>query len=105
MGTTGTLGMAEAVNDGLATLTQAITWQLRSNHYPPVPMAMVPVAVAAVEALNEDDDRLIDMPEGVEFRDGRTAVEASVIAESFHLYGFVNDDLDWWDAMEDDDDE
>jgi hypothetical protein len=96
--------MAEALNDGLVSLQRAIGWHLQSNHYPPVPTVMNAPALAAIEALNEDDgDRLIDLPEGVEFRDGRTSVEAHVLAESFHLYGFVNDDLDWFAALDLDD--
>jgi len=91
--------MADAVGDGQVSLSAAIHWHLRSNHFPPVPLPMVPVAVAAVEALSEDDDRLIDLPTGVEFRDGRTSVEASVIAESFRLWTFIEgpdaDGEDW----------
>lgn len=67
-----------------------MSWHLQSNHYPPVPSVMIAPCLSAVDALNEEDEeRLIDAPEGVEFRDGRTAVPAWQWAESFHLWDFV----------------
>ena len=55
MGATGAFGMAEAVTDGSVSLSAALHWHLRSNHYPPHPLSMIPVAVAAVEAMNAGD--------------------------------------------------
>lgn len=67
-----------------------MTWHLRSNHYPPHPSFMIPFALEAVEALNEEDeDRSIDLPDGAEFRDGRTALPAWEIADALHLWDFV----------------
>lgn len=96
MGATGAFGMAEAVTDGQVSLRAAIHWHLRSNHFPPVPLPMVPVAVAAVEAVNEDEpERLISLPAGVAHRDGRTAVEAYTIVDSLRLEAFaMNVDYD-----------
>ena len=81
---------AEDINALIGSTEQAIGWHLQSNHYPPVPPIMNPVALAAIDAGNEQDfDRLIELPDGVEFRDGRTAVEAWRIIESFHLDTFI----------------
>lgn len=76
--------------DGSVSLEAAIGWHLRSNHYPPHPAFMVPVALAAIEAVNEGDyDRVIDLPDEVVFQDGRTSVEARLIVDSLHLGAFI----------------
>ena len=79
-------------------LEPAITWHLRSNHYPPVPFSMVPVCVAAIDAVNEDDwDRDVELPEGVSWR-GQTTAPAYAIVEAHHLDAWINqDDSDWED--------
>ena len=47
-------------------LETAITIQLRSNHYPPVPHSMVPVCIEALDAYNEGDhDKRIPLPEAL----------------------------------------
>jgi hypothetical protein len=67
-----------------ATLEQGITWHLRSNHYPPIPMEMVPVAIKAIQACNEDNaDLLIETP--FPHRTYGNSVPAWVIGESLHL--------------------
>jgi hypothetical protein len=51
---------------------------------------MLPVAKAAIEAVNEDDpDRLVSMPDDMVFKDGREAVEAWRVVESLHLDEFL----------------
>ena len=65
MGSMGALGFAEQVSEGNVSLTAAIHWHLTANHYPPPPAFMVPVAVAAVEAGQDEDwDRDIELPLG-----------------------------------------
>lgn len=91
MGSQSAQGMVEF--GGVNSIT--MSWHLRSNHYPPVPSVMVAPCLAAVDALNEEDeDRLISTPEGVEFRDGRTEIPAWQWAESFHLWDFVSTGLE-----------
>ena len=71
------------------TLEQQITIQLRSNHYPPVPYSMVQPCIDAIQACNEDEsDRLIDLPEGVEWR-GQNQAPAHAIVEGHHLWNWV----------------
>lgn len=92
MGRSSLEGMLE-----MTDLDTALGWHLQSNHYPPVPSIMIPVASAAIDAANEGEtDRLIELPDNVEFRDGRTAVEAWRIIESFHLDSFIEQD-EYWD--------
>jgi hypothetical protein len=67
------------------SLEQQIAIQLRSNHYPPIPLSMVDPCIEAIKAGREEDyDRLIDLPEGISWR-GKTAAPAHAIIEGHHL--------------------
>ena len=116
MGSLGALGMADQVSEGNISLQRAVSWHLSSNHYPPHPPYMVPVALAAIEAGNEEEwDRDIELPKGcvehkvvltadnaaehascetdhvVQWRDREDGlVRAGDVIESFHLDGFIN---------------
>ncbi len=92
MGHATAAGFAEAVEDGSIDLTAALHYHLRVNHFPPHPAFMVPIAQAAVEAMNADDpyDR-IPMPDGVLFR-GATHAEAYLIADALHLDAFIDNE-------------
>lgn len=86
MGSAQAQGMAEFA--GVNETTMA--WHLQSNHYPPHPSFMIAPAIQAVEAINEKDpDRIIELPEGVEFRDGRSELPAWEWADALHLWDFV----------------
>lgn len=105
-------------------LDTALTWHLRSNHFPPHPLFMVRVAREALEAADDLDwNRGIDLPQGcethgvvhsecedyrlddtctlvpaVEWRDGSTPTAAEIV-ESFRLDSFLgatmsDDDVD-----------
>lgn len=68
------------------SLEDQIGMHFRSNCYPPIPLAMVPVAVAAIDAYwDEDYQRQIQLPEGVMFRDGSETVSAIQAIESLRL--------------------
>lgn len=100
MGNTGTIGMADAVADGLANLQAAVSWQLQSNHYPPVPTTMVEPCIKAIMAVADDEgDTLIELPEGVSYR-GNWNAPAYAIVEQHHLYPFVETVVGEW--VEDD---
>ena len=86
---------ANLENDGQINLTAAMEYQLRSNHFPPVPTEMIAVAVAAVEACRENDpEKLINSP--YEHRRHGFQVPAHAIIEAYHL--------DPWVYNEDDED-
>lgn len=90
MGRMGTEAMLEMVKQDIA-----LAWHLQSNHYPPHPPELIPTAKAAIEAgCDGDADRLIQLPEGIEWRDGRTKIEAWRIIESLHLDPFIDDGYD-----------
>lgn len=114
MGSLSAAAFSEQVAEGNVSLRNAVSWHLTSNHYPPHPTFMVPVAVAAVEAGQDEDwDRQIDLPLGcldhkvivedwneiehatceidhvVTWRNGDTSVRAGDIIESFRLESFL----------------
>lgn len=78
----------------IADIDTTLSWHLQSNHYPPVPLSMIPVCKAAIDAGNEEDwDKQIELPEGVSYRGSKTA-PASVIIEQHHLESFLSGDDD-----------
>ncbi len=75
-----------------ADLDRALQWHLQANHYPPIPTYMVEPCKQAIEACNEGEwDRLIDLPNGVEFR-GSTQATAGQIANGLHLFSWIEED-------------
>lgn len=67
----------------------ALTWHLRSNIYPPVPLSMLPACKEAIEAcVSDEPKREIKLPTGV-FYKGQTTAPASAVVEGHHLEVFV----------------
>ena len=83
-------------------LEHAVTIQLRSNHYPPVPLSMVEPCVQAIEAYNDGDvDKLIKLPfDGIDENGepfqikwkGQDYAPAWAIIEGHHLEEFCQDE-------------
>jgi hypothetical protein len=101
------MGLSTAV--GIAatdvSLEQQLSWHLAGNHYPPIPQAMVPVCIEAIDAYWEMDyDRLIQLPiDGldrngepfqVRWRDGSDKAPASAIIEHAHLDAWLVDEYE-----------
>lgn len=82
------MGLMTAIDlqeQGLS-LEQQLSIHFSSNCYPPIPKIMIPVAIEAIDAYWEEDyDRMVPLPEGVEFRTGATSVSASQAIESLRL--------------------
>jgi hypothetical protein len=71
---------------------QALAAHLQSNHYPPVPLVMLPVAEAAIDHANADEwDALVDLPEGVEWR-GKPHAPVAMVIDAFHLDAWLSHD-------------
>lgn len=78
--------LAEGLFD--ISMEQQIAIQLRSNHYPPVPLSMVKPCIEAINACNEGEHwREIDLPEGVTWR-GQLTAPANAIVEGHHLHAW-----------------
>lgn len=92
MGTLGAIGMADAATHHEITLEQSLAWHLRSNHFPPVPLSMIPACIAAIDAANADDwNDEIPLPDNTSYR-GRDTAPAWAIIDAHHLDAWVSDD-------------
>ena len=87
------------------SLEQQLSWHLSGNHYPPIPQAMIPVCIEAIDATwEEDHNRLIKLPiDGVDrngepfqirWRDGSDHAPAWAIVEHAHLDTWLVDDYE-----------
>jgi len=84
----GSLHSVELAESELDLETQ-IRIQLTSNHYPPVPVSMVPVCIEAIDLANEGDwNATVKLPEGVSWRGEESAPVHSII-EAHHLEFWV----------------
>ena len=81
-----------ADNDFNLSLDNALAIHLQSNHYPPVPISMVPVCIEAIDAYNEGDmQRLIQLPANTSWR-GLPSAPAIAIIEAHHLDAWCDND-------------
>ena len=74
-------------------LTIAMHWHLQHNHYPPVPVEMVPFCVGIVEGVQNDTlglDDDVDLPTGV-LCQGKVSVVVRNVMEAFHLWDMVKE--------------
>ncbi len=75
---------ARLVSEGDVELTTALSWHLKSNHYPPVHEAFIPVCFQAIALANEGKwDALLTYPNGLE----RTVAHT---IEGLHLDAFLD---------------
>jgi hypothetical protein len=67
-------------------LEKGIELHLTSNHYPAVPIEMVPVCIDAIDAVNSESDwdREITLPHGITYK-GKPTAPAHAIIEQHHL--------------------
>jgi hypothetical protein len=88
MGYTSLVGIASAVDR-----RTSLQWHLQHNHFPPVPVFMVPVCEAAIDAcLEGDDERPVDLPEGLTWR-GRSSAPAWAVVEGHHLEYYLDEEV------------
>lgn len=82
----------------LLSMEDALAWHLRANHYPPIPLTMVPVCIEAIQnALEGNWYRTVELPEGVKFRGTSNAPTYDII-EQHHLDPWLElDEEGLWD--------
>lgn len=106
---------AMAITETETTLEQQLSWHLQGNHYPPIPQAMIPACVQAIEAMKDGDaerrillgydgiDKTTGEPFQILWRNQPTA-PAWAIAEHAHLDAWLmmfDEDEDLWDEEDD----
>jgi hypothetical protein len=71
------------------TMEESLRVHLRSNHFPPVPVAMISPCINAIYACADGDpNELIVLPSGVSWR-GSSEAPAYAIVEAHHLDAWV----------------
>jgi hypothetical protein len=85
MGYVSAFDMAEQTD-----LTTALTWHLRANCFPPIPLAMLTVAKQAIaKVLSGDRDYEIPLPDGITWR-GEDQAPAWSVIDGLCLAAFVD---------------
>lgn len=76
----------------IADLDTALTWHLTSNHYPPVPLTMLPVCKEVITWLNDGGDinQHFALPKPATWR-GEDSAPAWAIVEGHHLDAWLVD--------------
>lgn len=78
------------------TLESSLAYHLQCNHYPPVPMSMVPVCIRAINSAVASDGYMEDMelnlPKGVYYK-GRSTAPVYAVIEQHHLHDYVDNAL------------
>lgn len=88
------LNMAQDIADLQLTLEDQLTIHFRQNCYPPIPLFMIAPAIEAIDAYWEMDySKMIDLPNGVTFRDQHQAT-ASAIIDNLRLDAWCQEDWD-----------
>lgn len=86
----GAMTARELAEIGSDNLEQSLEFHLVSNHFPPVPVSMVPVCVEAIQWASAGEwDRLIRLPDGVGYK-GLTAAPVFAIVEAHHLESWLS---------------
>lgn len=85
------------------TLESSLAYHLQCNHYPPVPLSMIPVCVRAIDIAVEHDgyvrDMEVDLPEGTFYR-GQFTAPVYAIIEQHHLDAYVDSALNGHEYVE-----
>ena len=82
-------GMKAQVDEGNVDLDNALLWHLTSNHYPPVPAEMIPVAKKAIEHANLGEwEEMVEFPSGWEVN-GLSEMSVEKIVEIMHLDAYI----------------
>ena len=73
----------------------ALLAHLQSNHYPPIPSFMLPIAKETISRLadGEDPTHMVTLPDGVTWR-GLYAAALYALADHMHLDAFVTAEIE-----------
>lgn len=89
MGSLNAIAFAESVEEGSCSLDAALSWHLQSNHFPPIPLAFLPVCKTAIEHANEGNwSAVVDLPAPFTFK-GESQAPVWEIVDQHHLHAFL----------------
>lgn len=83
--------LAQDVSEELTNLEAALTYHFRSNHYPPLPYSLIPVAIQIVKGEVTDE---VELPEGITWK-GQKSAPVSECIKAWHLSEFLLNPDDW----------
>jgi hypothetical protein len=92
MGSQSTRGTLEAAGEGQAALPLGVLlhWHLTANHYPPLPVSLIPACRRAIDLAAEGDyDAKVRLPRGLITREGKRSLPVREIVQMAHLLDFV----------------
>ena len=89
MGYLHTVELGQAVANGDVTLETALFYHLATNCDPPVPTAMIPACVEAIDACRAGEcERRVELPAGLT-RTGERSLSVLELVMELHLEGFA----------------
>jgi len=99
MGNSVASGYADAIDQGLCSLDSALAAHLQSNHYPPLPLALVSACVKAIHNCEYGNSNgRVQLPTGMRLAmgGGRSTNRPPSwrLVEAAHLDAFINMGVD-----------
>lgn len=88
MGSLHAAEFAKSVQNGDLELEAALTYHFRSNHFPPLPLSIIPIAIQIIKGKVSLDDE-VKLPKGITYRGSETAPVYKCI-KAWHLQNFLN---------------
>jgi hypothetical protein len=89
VGNLNALDFADAVKGKSCSLRAALEWHLSSNHYPPIPLSLVPVCERAIKYASKGKwEANVRLPYPVLYRGAKSAPVWAVV-EQHHLDAFI----------------
>jgi hypothetical protein len=99
MGSSQAAGYAELIAEGSISLKGALAAHLQSNHYPPLPLELVPACITAIHNIEDGEpDKPVRLPKGCKLAKNRmgstyTNMPPSWrLAEACHLDCFIQEE-------------
>lgn len=97
MGSLSAYEMAQSEHDR----TKAMTWHLTVNHFPPLPVELVPVALEVVETATDPDrwTEEVQLPADITWR-GQSTAPVWACVDAWHLDPFIAALIEEWHRLD-----
>lgn len=77
---------------GMLDIDSALQWHFRSNHYPPLPLSLIPAAKKAIQFARQGQwERYIQLPEQITYK-GKKYAPVSAAVKEWHLDAWIGDE-------------